>query len=292
MDSDKFCLSVFALLGAAACSSVPEDLPSNSQTPPSSAEVHAGFRQRLGVSAFDPGDVSDITLSAHTPPVVTRSYVESGFQKVSGPRGVFALNPTTGFSMAQPTAEVVQAFKPLGSSAEEHHARVREYFVKAGLPADQIESVQGGADLMEKGEVGVVETREVKLIGYHTLITRSIGGVRIVESRAFAMLADSGRPILEGVYWPTIPRSVVEEALSFRIAIKNGELAVLRAAMSADISPADAEQGEVVVHHRPAWWQGDPIETKVSYDVHTAQGTRHFDRQAVEFRVPDEVSPR
>lgn len=124
--------------------------------------VHTGYRHALSRSKF--------------PIQANRSVSEFGFNKTVGPSGTFAVSAANGSVLAVLNADApeLQAGPSL-LSADEHNARVRDYFVGAGIPSNQIGSVSA---LPEIGGVGEISTlpQNFELLGYISVLNRSIEG--------------------------------------------------------------------------------------------------------------------
>jgi hypothetical protein len=109
-------------------------------------------------------------------------------------------------------------------------------------------------------------------------LVRSIDGVPIVDSRAFARFDIDDQTTSETCYWPTIPADVVRAARAFHDQLAApGALAAYKAKL-----PSDAQgDGQVVIHHRVAG-SSLPFTAVVTYDTvqitpENDGGELHFD---------------
>lgn len=94
-------------------------------------------------------------------------------------------------------------------------------------------------------------------------LSRSIGGVPVVESLAVARFDSDNQTTYEAFYWPSIPADVVSTAIAFsaKLASASG-LAAYKAKL-----PADAQgQGRVVINHTSAG-SPSPFQAAATYDV-------------------------
>jgi hypothetical protein len=114
-------------------------------------------------------------------------------------------------------------------------------------------------------------------------LARSIDGIPVAESNAFARFNDANQTTSEGFYWPTIPAETVDaaEALSVRDADPAG-LASYQALL-----PAEAQgTGRVVIHHTSSSSTA-AFRSAATYDVQESGGslgagpTVSFDVQGV-----------
>src|SRR5262249_37684336 len=125
------------LIGNAACSAVAEP-ESNVLNAPLVANVPlagAGFIHAANKSKF--------RLGANPAPTL-----EFGLCKLVGSEGVFATVPETGWVLAIPNARAPSTLTdPLTRSPEVHNQTVVDYFIGAGLPADQVGGVTAHASV-------------------------------------------------------------------------------------------------------------------------------------------------
>jgi hypothetical protein len=246
------------------------------QTADPSANASPGLRfdHQLERSLFDPG--------ANVHHVINVAY-----DRAVGDKGVFMVDRITGAILAvpnapgatpkppiaQPAADAAVAVqdrfpRPLTENAEEHNAAVKDYFLKAGIPAAEIAGTHVTTTMAGGGAVkdGVQFNRSV-LLWYTTHLERSVGGIPIEGSVAFAALDSNHKVINEGVYWPAIPATVVARAQALRRMLadsqaKAGFLAKLRR-VRPDIGDAE---GSVVIVHTSAFYHG-ALQVQAVYSV-------------------------
>jgi hypothetical protein len=254
-----------ALLALAACTraELPPVKPGPSSTPPTVTGEGAGYEHKMGQSRFDPGPAA-------------RRGVDGPYERVVGDRGVFLVDTVTRATLAVPTfassapkgAPVTGYPRPLTENPDEHTAAVRAYLVGAGVPASQVSgthvttTMAGGGPLKD----GPRPSRS-RLLWYSTHLERSVGGIPVEGSFAFAALDSARQVIGEGVFWPGIPPEVVERAraLKRRLDSENERPAYLARVRSAHPAVGDA-RGEVKIVHTSAGHHG-PFEARAVYSV-------------------------
>jgi hypothetical protein len=227
------------------------------------AQPTAGYRHQAARSAFPlRGNVVELE--------------ESGFRKTIGQDGVFAIDLVNGAAYAVPNANAELARSaPLTRDPAEHNARVREYFRQAGLPDEQIADVHVTTLMRSHGRAGEPDP-EPEFVGFTTVVSRSIDGIPVPESHAWARLNASGQVVSEAVFWPELPKRVVDEAKALSLLVND------RAALDRLRSKVGISDGNVTVgiHHAPAALSRPTEEaTAVADFARSTQGTgltRHF----------------
>lgn len=126
-------------------------------------------------------------------------------------------------------------------------AHVRDYLLLVGTPACEL----GDAQIM--GGSG----------GRMLSFARRIDGVLVVESLANAQMDRDDQSTYELLYWPALPRDVVDAARKFHDQLQTpSALAAYRAKL-----PSDAQgDGHVVIHHNQFW---DKTPLAVAYGWET-----------------------
>jgi hypothetical protein len=131
-------------------------------------------------------------------------------------------------------------------------AHVTEYFASFGVSACQVgdTSVLGGSG-----------GRSISLV-------RTIDGIIVAESLAYARFDDQDQSTSEGFYWPPIPADVIASARAFhaRLADPN-QLAAYKAKL-----PANAQGDGVVNLHHTNSSSRSPFAAAATYDVETTGG--------------------
>ena len=167
-----------------------------------------------------------------------------------------------------------------------HNQMVQEYFVGAGLPADQIAGVQTMYFGSATGAVGT--SAQPVLESINSILMRSVNGVPVVESIAWAKLTTTGEAVMEHVFWPPIDPSVVAQAASFTASLADSSQ---HAAFLARLPGTVYKERGVVIHHTDPSVHAAPV-AYVAFDAQIdPQGSaamRHFDMNGVEFRLPQE----
>jgi hypothetical protein len=174
---------------------------------------------------------------------------EFGMSKVVGAWGVFATVASTGWAMGLPNATSPErSVPPLTTSADAHNRAVLDYFVNAGLPADQVDRVAIGTTV---GGYAMAMDNFVpsppELQFYTSSIFRKVSGIKVVESFAVASMNVKMEPAIESIYWPPVPAAVIASAKSLSALVSDGA----RGPTFLAKLPAGASHGEVVIHLTP-----------------------------------------
>jgi hypothetical protein len=258
------------LVSSAACStSEPSGIAEENQSlvtaAPAATDVVPGYKHALARSKFALGNG----------PVEKDEF---GMHKVIGATGVFATR-SSGLVTALANADAPARAKPTAGDAAAHNAAVRAYFVGAGIPEDQIDSVQDfevvGAPASDKAGRPLQGTVAYR----YSMIKRRIDGIPVPDSFAWAQVNADGVVVEEQVFWPDIPRSTVNRAKSFQAGVQQ---AADQAAYHAKLPPRRAALG-VAIRHSPGEWDKG-FEAKAVYDIvndaKSLPATVHFDEQA------------
>jgi hypothetical protein len=252
----------------------------------------ASFEHRLETSRFDVG-------------AGARREVAGPYERIVGDKGVFLTDTITGATLAVPNTPVAApkdaaiAYtypQPLTESADEHSAAVREYLTGAGVPEAEVSGMHVMATMAGGGPVseGVQPTRS-RLLWYTTQLERSLGGIPVEGSYAFAALDKGGSVITEGVYWPPISEQVVSraQALQQRLASANDRAAFLATVQRVRPDVRDASGTVGVVHTSSGYhgeFQADALYTVV---VRNPNGGKpqivRFNDAGIPVRMPDEL---
>jgi hypothetical protein len=236
--------------------------------PPARVEVKASaglrYDHKLERSLFDPG------ANLHHD-------IKGPYDRAVGDKGVFMADRMTGAILAVPNApgaapkpavapaaadaavEFRNRFpRPLTENAEEHSAAVKDYFLKAGIPAAEIAGTHVTTTMAGGGAVkdGVQINRSV-LLWYTTHLERSLGGIPIEGSLAFAALDSNRKVISEGVYWPAIPIAVVARAQTLQRMLADAKTRTAFLEKVRHVRPDVGEaEGNVVIVHSSAFYHG------------------------------------
>lgn len=264
MNPRTMSLGLFLVL--AACTS--EQEPSSAKQPQSVAptvnEEGAGYQHALAKSRFDAG-------------AGVRREAEGGYERVVGGRGVFFVDTVTRATMVVPTfgapglpkgALGVEYPRPLTENPDEHSAVVKAYFLEAGVPVAQVSGTHVTTTMAGGGPVrGGVSPAQSKLLWYTTHLERSVGGIPVEGSFAYAALDNALRVISEGVYWPDIPSDVVRGAreLQRRLDSPNDRAEFLARVWASEASARETA-GEVKIVHTSAGHHGG-YEVRAVYSV-------------------------
>jgi hypothetical protein len=267
------------------------------------AEVGVRFDLKLEQSRFDLG------------PNVRRE-IDGPYERMIGERGVFLVDRVTGATLAVPNAPLavpkpplppgtterteplppINYPQPLSEKAEEHSAAVREYLLGVGIPDAEVAGMHVTTTMAGGGPVnqGVQPSRSV-LLWYTTHLERSLGGVPVEGSYAFAALDRERRAISEGVYWPAIPARVVARAQALKEALTSSTTRAefLTRVRRAQPEIGDAE-GTVTILHTSAGYHGEfQVEAVYTVIVRSRSGGKaqilRFDDAGSPVRMVDSV---
>ena len=262
------------------------------------------YDHQLERSRFDPG------ANAHRE-------IDGSSERMIGDRGVFMVDRVTGATLAVPNAPLagpkppvpaetpastetvlpINYPRPLSENAEEHSAAVREYLFAAGISEAEVSGTHVTTTMTGGGPVkdGVQPSRSV-LLWYTTHLERSLGGVPVEGSSAFAALDSDRRVISEGVYWPEIPAAVVARALAMQqmLASPKARAAFLTKVRRAQPKIGDAE-GNVVILHSSAFYHSKfQVQAVYSVVVRSASGGKaqilRFDDTGAPLRMAEAVA--
>ena len=131
-------------------------------------------------------------------------------------------------------------------------SHVTAYFATFGVSSCQIGNAQvhSGSD------------------GRTVLLARSVDGINVAESLAYARLDNKDQSTSEGFYWPTIPADVVTSARAFQAMLADPtELAAYKAKL-----PADAQGDGLVILHHTSSSSTAPFAAAATYDVEPPPG--------------------
>jgi hypothetical protein len=212
---------------------------------------------------------------------------EFGMQKMVGSNGVFAVLSASGWSMGLPNATAPsRSVGPLTSDADIHNAAVKSYFIGAGLPADQIGWVNAHATMsVSDAPASEGGSSPPAFQSFTTAISRQINGIPVSESFAWARLNQNGDVVIEGVYWPDVPQTAVNDALALQSVLADSTQSVTyKAKLPQTLAP-----GRVIIHHMPC--VGGINENIATYDVWDGGRDRHFNIAGAEVLLAADTIP-
>jgi len=262
----KLRMTSFGLfLVLAACTRA--QLPPTTQTPsgpPTVSGEGAGYEHTLGKSRFDGGTSA-------------QRETEGRYERVVGSKGVFFVDTITRATLVVPTfaspvvkkgSPVVDYPRPLTENPDEHTAVVKAYLLEAGVPAAQVSGTHVTTTMAGGGPVGgAVQPSQSRLLWYTTHLERSVGGIPVEGSFAYAALDSARRVISEGVYWPGIPSDVVQRARELQRRLdSSNERAAFLARVRASEADVRETAGEVKIVHTSAGHHGR-YEARAVYSV-------------------------
>ena len=233
----------------------------------------AGYQHNLSRSKFHIGSG-----------VVTST--EGNLVKMIGSDGVFSTNVKTGTVVATlNSGSSIFGAAPYASGGTAHNQQVRDYFIAAGLPADQIGFVSLATG--QRGSwAGGLPNSSPRFVGYSSALVRVIKGIEVVDSLAMAEFNANGDVVAEAVFWPDVPQRTVDDANSL-VAILSDPTG--KAKYLAGL-PVQAASGRVVIRHTSGAFNA-PFEAFASFDVTEQNHVRHFDVGGNELRTPQERAP-
>jgi hypothetical protein len=126
---------------------------------------------------------------------------EGNFYKVVGDDGVLATDESNGAVLGVPNGgSPAVLVGPLTSNSDEHNAFVEDYFKTTGLPSTEIDAVHANT-MMAGGMAAGGKRLPDRLVGFSSVVTRRLGGVRVAESFAWARFNKDAEAVAEGVYY-------------------------------------------------------------------------------------------
>jgi len=264
------------LVSVAACGNTPEP----QHTEPTNRQMAKVIT--MGAGYVHTANKSRFHLGANPSPKS-----EFGFAKLVGSEGVFGTVPETGWVMGIPNAGASSMLAdPLTQSPDVHNKTVVDYFVGAGLPADQIKAVNAHASVQGSGS-GPGAMSNGEFAGYTSVITRAVAGIPVPDSFAWARFNANGEAVEEQVFWPTIPSDVIQQAQALQATVSDPQ----QGASFLNKLPSKLAHGQVVIRHSPGS-QRSLFECVASYDMMemTPMGrVRHFDSTGAEFQLAGET---
>ena len=171
----------------------------------------------------------------------------NGFMRWVGDHGVVAIE-VSGGEIGSLNGGAPEASLPDWSSdVTALEAHVSAYFASFGVASCQAATTQ---------EFDGAEGRTISL-------PRSVDGIPVSESEAYARFDIQDQTTSESFYWPTIPADVVTAARALHVRLADpAALAAYKARL-----PADAQgDGGVVVHHSGSY-STTPFAAAATYDV-------------------------
>jgi len=224
-----------------------------------------------------------------------------GYLKAVGDHGTLATNIATGgtFAAAAPSSSGAH-LPPFGTEYGDHDRFVKDYFVKLGLPVEQVASVHAMTMLEAQGPSTEVGKTIPQITAYYSALQRTVEGVPVADSFAWARVNSRGEVVQEGVYWPAIPADVVKQVHQFRELMADPRR---QQEFKSRLGVSGGEGAVVIRHSSAALNEG--FESFVSYDVslHVPASTseqktpepgttvtvvRHFDVNGTERFLPQE----
>lgn len=263
---NRYCIVVLGLIGV-ACGSTAEPTGQPAAKGAGLVGEANGFAYAANRSGF--------LLGAN---VVTKT--EFGFVKVVGDKGTLATDVKNGSVMGLLNATT--SYNSYQGTVADHNRIALEYFVSRGLPVAEIGGIRGNVTLT--GSSTATKDIDMRSAARETtsIVSRKLGGVTVVDSRAIVRLGSGGDSVFEQVYWPSVAQEVVSAAAALKTRYDDPTLgASLRAVLPKGAS-------SVVIHHSSFTERG-PFQSIAAVDV---QGTsvRHFDAAGKEFRLAEELA--
>jgi len=269
----RFLVAGLVLLGGCAKDAPKSVSVSEHLLASSTAMPIAGYIHSLSQSRFRIGQPTTLEVNLPT------------LKRWHGSFGAFAIDPTNNAANAIPDAD--SPTRPYLLDVPTHNQMVKDYFIGAGLPANQVADVQTMYFGSGSGSVGAPPPPPV-LESISSLLTRAINGVPVVESVAWAKFTTTGDVDMESVFWPPIDAAVASSAAAFAATLAD---TAQHAAFLAKLPSTIYKERGVVIHHTDPSIHAAPT-AYVSFDAQTepqlSAAMRHFDVNGVEFRLPQE----
>lgn len=287
MRTTVFVIGLAGVVGLLGCVTTPEIEEQEGAAAGSSLRGAAAQSQGGLLEYRHTPDRSRMVTGPHT-----ASRREDGQDKIVGDWGTLAIDLANGHSQGVPNADApMLEGPPFGSTLEEHNEHVKQMFLAAGVPEDEIGSVQGSVGSGYRGRAGEAP-RPFGDPWYVSTLTRTTGGIPVAESFAWARINARDEVASEAVYWPAIPQKVVDQAKALQAKLDDPRE---RAAFIGRLPIPDrreAESGRVAIRHSSAVVDG-PFEAYAVFDVtrrtdNGASYTQHFDANGVEVRLPQD----
>lgn len=248
-----------------ACTAAPDE-PVSRSSASTTASGAAQFRQTKERTRFQIGSTG-------------REVTEFGIHKWVGDNGVFGTRLATGMVLASPNADSPSRFLgPLAGGPAAHDAAVKEYFIGAGLPKDQIAAVRVMAAGLVDGDAKQPSDAHFKAL--YSYLDRSVDGISVVDSFAWARINEEEEVVIESVYWPAIPQAIIDSAKAFDVSLADS-------AWASGFHEKAPQNGKVVIRHTPGVWDGT-FRAAVAYDVTWAGQILHYDITGARFKLPSE----
>lgn len=272
--------------------------PGRSPDPPPSGEVRG---EAGGASGFRHGfDRTRFAVGPHY-----KQFRERDWIKRSGELGTVAINlfnsAEAGVSHGARVAAEDRRRAPV-PSPDRHNRWVLDYFTRAGLPRAQVGGVDTLTLLAEDGATLGRPRANGVVIGYVSALRRTLDGVAVPESAAWAQVNSRGEVIQEGVFWPPIPRAALLEAGRLRRVMQDARA---REGLLTRFG-ADLLETRVAIHHSLPTQPGE-VSMTATLDVavrerpvaptrdyapsRPAARELHLDSHGAEVRLPSERQP-
>jgi hypothetical protein len=292
--------SIVVLLGSGVWCGAASTAAAQGQS--ASGQAGAKYAHTLGASRFAVGDGS-------------HRETEGPFERVIGDKGVFFVDTVTGATLAVPNGtalpkppvdaqasgnyspEALNYPQPMTTNPDEHSAAVKAYLVAAGVPAAEVSGTHVTTTMAGGGPVrDGVQPAQSRLLWYTTHLERSLAGIPVESSYAFAAFDNAGKVITEGVYWPAIPAGVVSNARAFaeRLAAPRERTAFMAKVQKA-APGAGGTPGSVNIIHTSGGYHG-PFQAAAVYStvVPSRRGGKaqilRFDETGARVQLNEEAS--
>ncbi|PHV12968.1 hypothetical protein [Chitinimonas sp. BJB300] len=223
--------------------------------------------------------VHSVEKSRFNQGIAAQRETEGPYLRVVGDKGVFMEDTVTGATLLVPNAvaggpkstAALRADLPqfLTDNPDKHSAAVKVYLLGAGIPANEVSGMHVTTTMGGGGPaLAGVQPAESKLLWYTTHLERSLNGIPVEGSFAFATLDSQGKSFTEGVYWPAISAQVVRKAVALKRKLSSPAALqqFMGSAKAVRSDLAGAEAGEVKIVHTSAGHHGD-FEAQAVYSL-------------------------
>lgn len=230
-----------------------------------------GYRHLFNTSKFKMGP------TGQTPNVMNNGV----YTRYTGPEGAYLEWPN-GFAGGVPNANApaTQA-EPYSTDDAAHTTLVLTYFKDRGIPQNQLAPPSISTQIQALSHTSDGKEIERKLIGYTTILHRTVDGFPVPESHAWARFNRNLEVVSEQVWWPELPGDLLVAANAFRAKLADPSAAVEYKA-KLPVTLRD-KAGTVTIHH--ATPVGEFWHAEVSYDIQDKFDIKNFDINGNQLRI-------
>ena len=124
---------------------------------------------------------------------------------------------------------------------------VEDYFLAAGLPSAQVDTVLTSYTVSGGGRMGPSDlSSPPQVTALTATVTRAIDGIKVMDSWAAARMTVAGDVDWESVFWPPVDASLIAQATAFARSMQDP---AIHAAFIAQLPQKVRQERGVVIHH-------------------------------------------